>query len=91
MSKVTYPVTVIVPIYGAQAYLQACMDSLRLQKLRPIEVLLIDNGSPDQSAELAEAYISKHSLERDWHLLRAEKNDGPGAARNIGLQQAQGE
>lgn len=91
MPNVTYPVTVIVPIYNAQQFLQTCMDSLRLQSLRPLEVLLIDNGSPDDSARIAETYITKHELSRDWHVLHTAENLGPGAARNIGLREAHGD
>lgn len=91
MTNVSYQVTVIVPIYNAQSYLLPCMDSLRLQSLRPIEVLLIDNGSPDNSAGCAEQYIAKHDLSRDWHIIHTGENRGPGAARNIGLDRAQGE
>lgn len=73
--------SVIVPIYDVERYLPACLDSLAAQTFRDFEVLMVDDGSPDDSASIAAAYA-----ERDprFKLIRKE-NGGLGAARNTGI------
>ncbi|WP_149548532.1 bifunctional glycosyltransferase/CDP-glycerol:glycerophosphate glycerophosphotransferase [Streptomyces marokkonensis] len=74
--------SVIVPIYNVERYLPACLDSLAAQTFRDIEVLMVDDGSPDGSAAIAEAYASR---DERFKLIRKE-NAGLGAARNTGIQ-----
>ena len=80
-------VSVIVPVYKAEAYLNRCMDSLLTQTFRNFEVLLIDDGSPDRSGEICDEYAKKDSRVRVFH----EKNQGVSVARNKGLEQVRGE
>ncbi|MFC4057840.1 CDP-glycerol glycerophosphotransferase family protein [Planomonospora corallina] len=80
-------ISVIVPVYNVEPYLRACLESLAAQTWRDIEVVMVDDGSPDASAGIAEEY-----QERDprFRLLR-QANAGLGAARNAGLSRASGE
>ncbi|KMS82118.1 MULTISPECIES: bifunctional glycosyltransferase/CDP-glycerol:glycerophosphate glycerophosphotransferase [Streptomyces] len=73
--------SVIVPMYDVEHYLPACLDSLAAQTFEDFEVLMVDDGSPDNSAAIAASYA-----ERDprFRLIRKE-NGGLGAARNTGV------
>ena len=54
-------VSVVVPIYNVEPYLKECVDSLLAQTLEDIEILLIDDGSPDRCGEIADEYARKDS------------------------------
>ncbi len=73
--------SVIVPIYNVERYLPACLDSLAAQTFRDLEVLMVDDGSPDDSAVIAADYQARDPR---FRLIRKE-NAGLGAARNTGL------
>lgn len=77
----------VVPVYDVEDYLAACLDSLAAQTFGPLEVVVVDDGSTDTSAEIAERYVTKH---RTWKLVRTD-NHGLGAARNRGVSEATGE
>ncbi len=79
-------VSVIVPVYNTRTYLPQCLDSLCGQTLKEIEILCIDDGSTDGSAEYLE-----EAAKRDGRIrVFRENNTGAGAARNIGLLEAKG-
>ena len=80
-------VSVIVPVYQAQAHLRLCLDSLLAQTCRELEILCVDDGSTDQSAKILGEFARQDSRVK---VLR-QKNAGPGAARNAGLEAAAGE
>lgn len=86
-----YHVSVIVPVYRVAAYIERCMKSLREQTLVGVEVLLVDDCGMDRSVSLAEEFIAQNRLSADWHILSQPQNMGPGAARNVGIEAAQGE
>ncbi|MFD7991838.1 bifunctional glycosyltransferase/CDP-glycerol:glycerophosphate glycerophosphotransferase [Streptomyces mexicanus] len=73
--------SVIVPMYDVERYLPACLDSLAAQTFQDFEVLMIDDGSPDDSAAIAETYAQRDDR---FKLIRKE-NGGLGAARNTGI------
>ena len=80
-------VSVIVPVYNGEKYLANCLDSILGQDFRDIEVLCIDDGSTDGSAEILRAYA-----ERDGRVrIITQKNQGVSKARNSGLDAATGE
>lgn len=80
-------VSVIVPVYNAQNDLRQCLDSITGQTLREIEILCVDDGSTDGSAQILEEYER-----RDPRLkVIRQENAGAGAARNRGLKEASGE
>ena len=86
-------VSVIVPCYNMSAYLEETLRSIVASDYRPLEVIVIDDGSTDGSADKAEAFFSNlqtlNLQTLNCHLLRTA-NGGVSAARNNGLQQAQG-
>lgn len=73
--------SVIVPMYDVERYLPACLDSLAAQTFQDFEVLMVDDGSPDGSAAIAETYAKRDPR---FRLIRKE-NGGLGAARNTGI------
>lgn len=80
-------VSIIVPVYCVEKYLHACVDSLLAQTLEDIEIILVDDGSPDQSGKIAEDYAKKDSRIKVIH----QSNAGLGPARNTGMEAATGE
>ncbi len=80
-------VSVIVPMYNVEDYLCQCVDSLLCQTLSNIEVILVDDESPDSSGVIAESYAEKDSRVKVIH----RRNGGLGPARNSGLEVASGE
>lgn len=83
-----YPIiSIIVPIYKVEQYLHQCIDSILHQTFSNFELLLIDDGSPDKSGAICDEYALKDSRIRVFHKI----NGGVSSARNIGLDNAQGE
>ncbi|NJP41834.1 bifunctional glycosyltransferase/CDP-glycerol:glycerophosphate glycerophosphotransferase [Actinacidiphila epipremni] len=80
--------SVIVPVYGVQAYLHACLDSVLDQSFGDVEVIVVDDCSPDGSGEIADAYAARDPRVSVLHLT---ENAGLGPARNAGLARATGE
>lgn len=79
-------VSVVVPAYGVEAYLPACLDSLLAQTWPTWQAIVVDDGSPDRSGEIAEAYAAHDSRIRVVHVA----NGGLGSARNVGVGHATG-
>ncbi|MBE6969189.1 MAG: glycosyltransferase [Ruminococcaceae bacterium] len=79
-------ISVIVPVYKAEQYLGRCVDSLLAQTHRHLELILIDDGSPDQSGVICDEYAARDSRV----LVIHQENGGPSAARNAGLARADG-
>ncbi len=80
-------VSVVVPAYGVEDYLPECLDSLRAQTWRRWEAVVVDDGSPDRSGEIADDYASRDPRIRVVHVA----NGGLGSARNVGVSHATGE
>lgn len=80
-------VSIIVPIYNVEKYLDRCMMSLLSQTLKDIEIIMVDDGSPDNCPNLCDEYKKKDSRVKVVH----KKNEGLGYARNSGLDVASGE
>ena len=83
----TPKISVIVPVYKAEAYLHRCLDSLLAQTFTDYEVLLVDDGSPDHSGEICDAYAARDSRIKVFH----KENGGVSSARQYGMERAQGE
>ena len=79
--------SVIIPVYNVENYLSRCIDSLLAQNYVDLEILLIDNGSKDQSGQICEDYAAQFSNITAYHI----PNKGVGSARNFGLSKAKGE
>ena len=84
-------VSLIIPIYNAASYIEACLASLVAQTMDDIEVLLVDDHGKDDSMEIARQFIDTHPSGKTFRLLATPYNMGPGAARNVGIGAAQGE
>ena len=80
-------ITVIVPVYNVEPYLKACVDSILAQTYQNLEIVLVDDGSPDACPEICDKYARKD--ERIKVIHRA--NGGLSAARNSGLAEANGD
>ncbi len=80
-------VSIIVPIYQTEKYLPRCFDSLQRQSLTNIEILLIDDGSPDKGGEICDKYAAKDERFKVLH----QKHAGTSVARNLGIRKATSE
>ena len=80
-------VSIIVPIYNTEKYLKACLDSIINQTYQNLEIILIDDGSTDNSGKIIDDYAKKDKRIKAIH----QKNAGQSAARNRGLKEASGE
>lgn len=85
--KTTPLISVIVPIYQVEAYLEQCLDSIINQTYRQLEIILIDDGSPDRCGEICDRYAIQDSRIKVIH----QTNQGLSAARNAGMDMATGE
>ena len=80
-------VSVVIPVYKVEAYLDRCVQSVVGQSYPALEIILVDDGSPDRCGELCDAWAQKDARIR----VRHQKNAGLGAARNRGVEMATGE
>ncbi|MDR2655479.1 MAG: glycosyltransferase family 2 protein [Oscillospiraceae bacterium] len=80
-------VSVIVPVYKAENYLKKCVNSLLNQTYKNLEIILVDDGSPDACPEICEAYAKKDSRVKVLH----QENRGASAAKNAALEIACGD
>ena len=78
--------SIIVPVYNCEKYLNRCIESLLDQSYSNIEIILVDDGSSDGSSDLCDELKKKDKRIRVFH----QNNLGPGAARNVGLLNAKG-
>ena len=82
-----YAVSVVVPLYNVEKYLEGCIESIIKQTLKNIEIILVDDGSTDNSLKILKKY---QSLDNRIKILY-QKNQGAGVARNAGMEVAVGE
>lgn len=80
-------ISVIVPIYGVEKYLAQCVDSLLAQSYDKLEIILVDDGSPDKCGEICDEYEKKDKRVKVIH----KQNGGLSSARNAGLKCATGQ
>ena len=80
-------ISVIVPVYKAEPYLDRCVQSIVDQTYKNLEIILVDDGSPDNSQALCDAWAAKDSSIRVIH----KENGGVASARNVGLDNAVGQ
>ena len=76
-------VSVIIPVYNGERYLSSAIESVLQQKYRPLEILVVDDGSVDESAHVAQSYTEVRYI--------YQENRGPAGARNTGIMAANGE
>lgn len=80
-------ISIIIPVYNVEAYIEECLDSVLAQTYKELEVILVDDGSTDKSSEICDQYAS---LDNRIHVLHQE-NQGLSDARNSGMAFAKGE
>ena len=80
-------ISVIVPIYNCEQYIRGCVDSILNQTFSDFELILVDDGSPDNCGEICEEYAKKDFRVKVIHQV----NQGQSAARNNGVKEAQSE
>lgn len=80
-------VSIIVPVYNVSKYLRKCLDSLVNQTLKDIEIIIVNDGSPDDSQTIIDEYKKKYKNIKSY----IKKNGGLSDARNYGLKHAKGE
>ena len=80
-------ISVIVPTYNAEDYIQRCLDSLQQQTLQNIEIVIVDDGSTDNTASIIDRYASQDFRFKAFHI----QNHGVAYARQFGLEKVTGE
>ena len=81
-------VSIIVPVYNVEPYLNKCLDSLVKQTLEDIEIIIVNDNSPDNSEQIILEYKEKYP---DKIVYIKKENGGVSSARNAGLEVARGE
>ncbi len=80
-------ISIIVPIYNVEPYLEKCIESILAQDYSPLEIILVDDGATDKSGEICDIYAKKHENITALH----KKNGGLSSARNAGMEIMQGD
>lgn len=80
-------ISVIVPVFNVENYLKACIDSILKQTYQNIEIILINDGSTDNSANICNEYATNNEIIKVFHKI----NGGLSSARNMGIEKASGE
>ena len=80
-------ISVIVPIYKVEKYLRKCVNSIINQTYKDLEIILVDDGSPDNCGQICDEYAEQDSR----IIVVHQKNAGLSAARNAGLEKISGE
>lgn len=80
-------VSVIIPIYNVEKYLSECLDSIINQTYKNLEIILVDDGSPDGCGKICDEYAEKDSRIKVIH----KENGGVSSARNVGIETSNGE
>lgn len=81
-------VSVIVPVYGVEKYIGKCLDSLVNQTLEDIEIIVVNDGSKDNSQLIIDEYVNKYPSNLKSYIM---ENGGQGSARNLGIEKANGQ
>ena len=80
-------ITIVIPVYNTEKYLDQCIESVRVQTYQEWEIIAIDDGSTDASLEILKKYRDLDSR----IIIHEQSNQGAGPARNYGIKNAQGD
>lgn len=86
MSDGKYIISVVVPVYNTEKFIERCVESLLNQSASGVDIVLVDDGSPDSSPEICDRYAAEHECVQVLH----KQNAGQGLARNDGIKIARG-
>lgn len=84
-------VSVIVPVYNTRDYIVTCMESLMNQTLDDIEVIFVDDHGSDDSISVVRNCMDAYTGPKKFRIIETSSNSGPGVARNLGIENAEGE
>ena len=84
-------VSIIVPVYNARDYIIPCVESLTNQSLEDIELIFVDDHGSDDSMDAVRNYAEGYGGKKKFRFLETSSNAGPGVARNVGIDAAEGE
>lgn len=82
-------VTISIPLFKCEDFLVKCLDSVRFQTYQNLEVILVNDQTPDNAVQIAENYIRDHQL-NNWKIIHLETNSGLSVVRNKGIDEAKG-
>ena len=85
--QLNYLVSIIIPVYNVEKYIFKCLESISNQSYSNFEVIVIDDGSPDKSGEIADAFSKNDQRFKVFH----KRNEGVASARNQGIKLSKGE
>ena len=80
-------ISVIIPVYNEEKYIERCLRSLRQQTFKPKEIILVDDGSTDNTRKILSGYI----IHNTKYKILTQSHKGAGAARNLGVSKATGD
>ena len=86
-STLKHKVSIIVPVYNVEKYIAKCLDSLIAQTLKDIEIIVVNDGSKDNSQKVIDEYVKKHP---ELVISLTKDNGGLSDARNFGIPYAKG-
>lgn len=86
LTRTSNLVSIVIPNFNNSYYISSCIDSVLQQSYRPIEIVIIDDNSTDNSIDIIESYQAK-----EIKLIKLKYNSGVSHCRNIGIKQARGE
>jgi glycosyltransferase involved in cell wall biosynthesis len=84
-------VTIIIPVYNVSSYIERCLGSVLKQDFTPLECILVDDASPDDSMDKVKALLADYQGPITFKLIRHEVNKGLSAARNTGILESSGD
>lgn len=87
MSGETQLVSVIVPVYNVEKYLEKCLESIAKQSYKNLQIILVDDGSTDASPQICDAFANRDNRVVVYH----NENHGPGYSRNYGIDRSEGD
>ena len=79
-------ISIIIPVYNVENFIRRCLESVANQVYPNIEVILIDDASPDKSIDIAKEFINTYKYSNIFKIIIHEQNRGLSAARNTGIK-----
>ncbi|WP_312767486.1 glycosyltransferase [Epilithonimonas sp.] len=83
-------VTISIPIFKCEDFIENCLLSIKGQSYKNIEVILVNDKTPDNSFAIVEKFIDDHRLSQNWSIVDLEENSGLSVVRNRGIEKAKG-